>query len=115
MNIDGVQSYNETALNLLNKQAPILSNKVVVHNHKPWYTKTIRLEKRQLRKLEQRRIHRDILIKGVRQYSNLLKPTKSAYYTKSLEHASQETVHKTDAALMRSRAVAQLPKSSCDQ
>ena len=118
-NIDGVQSYNEAALNLLNKHAPILSNNVVVRNHKPWYTKNIRLEKRHLRKLErsvkQRRIHRDILIKGVRQFSNLLKTTKSAYYTKSLEHASQATVHKTAAALMGSRAVAQLPKSSCDK
>ena len=118
-NIDGVQSYNETTLNLLNKHAPILSNNVVVRNHKPWYTKNIRLEKRHLRKLErsvkQRRIHRDILIKGVRQFSNLLKTTKSAYYTKSLEHASQATVHKTVAALMGSRAVAQLPKSSCDK
>ena len=104
MNIDGVQSYNETALNLLNKHAPILSNKVVVRNHKPWYAKTIRLERRHLRKLEQRLIHRDILIKGVRQLSNLLKTTKSAYYTQSLEHASQETVHKTDAALMGSRS-----------
>ena len=118
-NIDGVQSYNEAALNLLNKHAPILSNNVVVRNHKPWYTKNVRLEKRHLRKLErsvkQRRIHRDILIKGVRQFSNLLKTTKSAYYTKSLEHASQATVHKTAAALMGSRAVAQLPKSSCDK
>ena len=65
--------------------------------------------------MKQRRIHRDILIKGVRQFSNLLKTTKSAYYTKSLEHASQATVHKTAAALMGSRAVAQLPKSSCDK
>ena len=118
-NIDGVQSYNEAALNLLNKHAPILSNNVVVRNHKPWYTKNIKLEKRHLRKLErsvkQRRIHRDILIKGVRQFSNLLKTTKSAYHTKSLEHASQATVHKTAAALIGSRAVAQLPKSICDK
>ena len=51
-NIDGVQSYNEAALSLLNKHAPILSNNVVVRNHKPWYTKNIRLEKKHLRKLE---------------------------------------------------------------
>ena len=94
---------------------------VVVRNHKPWYTKTIRLEKRHLRKLversvKQRRIHRDILIKGIRQLGNLLKTAKSAYYTKSLKHASQAMiVHKTAAALMGSRAVAQLPKSSCDK
>ena len=52
IDIYGVQSYNEAALNMLNKHAPILSNNVVVRNHQPWYTKINRLQKRHLRKLE---------------------------------------------------------------
>ena len=77
MNTDDVLSYNEVTLNLLNNHAPILTSNGVVRNHKPCYNKTIRSEKTQLRKLEhgvkQRRLHKDKLIKGVRQYSNLLK------------------------------------------
>ena len=118
MNTDHVLSYNEVILNLLNKYAPLLTSNIVVRNHKPWYNQTKRSEKTQLSKLErgikQRRLHKDKLIKGVRQFSILLKSTNSAYYTKSLEHASQETVHRTDAALLRSKAVAQLTKSTCD-
>ena len=90
--------YTSTLREIMDNHAPVITKKIILRPHSPWYTDELRAAKRERRKAERKwqkktglTIHHDIFLTKCNETKKLLLDTKKTYFSQKIDDCGKDS------------------------